>query len=80
MAAFWLGTLPALLGVGYLVGRLSASMRARVPLFTGMALLAMGVLGVLGRGLGSPQGRDVTPADALSGLSEGRTVERAACH
>jgi sulfite exporter TauE/SafE len=74
MAAFWLGTLPALLGVGYVVGRLSASMRARIPLLTGLALLMMGVLGVLGRGLAPAHGSDRTPAQALGGLSEGKAL------
>ena len=80
MGAFWLGTLPALLGVGYLVGRLSASMRARVPVLTGLALLAMGVLGVLGRGLAPAHGSEQTPAQALHGLSEGKALEHTACH
>jgi sulfite exporter TauE/SafE len=80
MAAFWLGTLPALLGVGYLVERLSASVRARVPLITGLTLLAMGVLGVLGRGLAPAHGSSLAPAEALGGLSEGRPVEHQACH
>jgi len=49
MAAFWAGTVPALLGFGALVGKMSASLRRRVPAFTGVALICVGLLGVTHR-------------------------------
>jgi uncharacterized protein len=80
MAAFWLGTLPALLGVGYLVRRLSHAARARLPLVTGLTLIALGVLGVLGRGLSPVAAAERSPKAALEGLSRGEGHEHAACH
>lgn len=49
MATFWLGTVPALLGMGALFARLGERLRARVPVFTGLALILIGALGVLQR-------------------------------
>jgi uncharacterized protein len=49
MAAFWLGTVPALLGVGTIAHSLSQKVRARIPIVTGVALLMMGTLGVFYR-------------------------------
>lgn len=84
MGAFWLGTLPALVLVGLVVGRLSAAIRKRVPLATGVLLVAIGILGVLGRGL-SPapgMGRNATrtPEAALDALGRGEGHEHTACH
>jgi len=80
MAAFWLGTLPALFGVGYVVRRLSQATRARLPLVTGLTLIAVGVLGVLGRGLSPVAPSQRSPAAALQSLSRGEGHEHAACH
>lgn len=49
MATFWLGTVPALLGMGALLSRLGERLRARVPVFTGLALILIGGLGVFQR-------------------------------
>lgn len=49
MATFWLGTVPALLGMGALLSRLGERLRARVPVLTGVALIVIGSLGVLQR-------------------------------
>jgi sulfite exporter TauE/SafE len=49
MAAFWSGTLPALLGLGVGLGRLGVRLRQHVPLISAAALLALGLLGVFGR-------------------------------
>jgi uncharacterized protein len=49
MAAFWLGTLPLLLGLGIGVQQLSARLRRHVPVLTACALFAVGLAGVYGR-------------------------------
>jgi sulfite exporter TauE/SafE len=49
MATFWLGTVPALLGMGALLSRLGERLRARVPVLTGCALIVIGGLGVFQR-------------------------------
>ena len=43
MAAFWLGTVPAMVGVLALAGPLLAKVRARMPIVTAVALIAMGL-------------------------------------
>lgn len=50
MAAFWLGTVPALLGLGLGLARLAAPLRARLPWLQGAALVAVGVVVLAGRG------------------------------
>lgn len=80
MAAFWLGTLPALVLVGAVVQRLSGLLRERLPLLTGFVLVLMGVLGVLGRGLSAPVAAERTPSAALRDLQQGESHEHAACH
>lgn len=49
MGTFWLGTVPALLGMGALLSRVGERLRARVPVFTGVALILIGTLGVFQR-------------------------------
>lgn len=49
MAVFWLGTVPALLGVGLVMTRWGTAMRRRVPLLTGALLIALGLWGVATR-------------------------------
>lgn len=49
MGTFWLGTVPALLGMGALLSRLGERLRARVPVLTGVALIVIGGLGVFQR-------------------------------
>src|SRR5690606_37001853 len=49
MAAFWLGTVPALFGVETIAHRISHNLRAKIPVVTGIALLMMGTLGVFYR-------------------------------
>ncbi|HET9987806.1 MAG TPA: sulfite exporter TauE/SafE family protein [Kofleriaceae bacterium] len=43
MAAFWLGTVPAMVGVLGLAGPLVARLRARMPVVTAVALIAVGL-------------------------------------
>jgi sulfite exporter TauE/SafE len=43
IAAFWLGTVPILLGIGLGAARLLAPVRARLPLVTAALLLAVGI-------------------------------------
>ncbi|MEZ4223694.1 MAG: sulfite exporter TauE/SafE family protein [Polyangiaceae bacterium] len=49
MLAFWLGTVPLLLGFGTLLRRLSLALRRRVPLLGAVVLLALGFAQLLGR-------------------------------
>lgn len=43
MAAFWAGTLPALLGVGLGLGRLAGALRRRVPRLSALVLVTAGI-------------------------------------
>ncbi|CAN5423659.1 sulfite exporter TauE/SafE family protein [soil metagenome] len=43
MFAFWLGTAPAMIGIVGLAGPLVARLRARLPLVTSLALIALGL-------------------------------------
>ena len=49
MAAFWVGTLPMLVGLGFGLQMLTAPLRAHAPLLTGIALVVIGGLTVAGR-------------------------------
>lgn len=49
MAAFWLGTLPLLVGLGVSVQHLAGPLRAHLPKITAVALVAMGLLAVTHR-------------------------------
>ena len=49
MLVFWTGTLPALAGVGLAVGGFAARFRDRIPRFTAMAMIVVGLLTVAGR-------------------------------
>lgn len=49
MAAFWLGTIPLLAAVGFGTHLLCGALRARLPVITSLALVALGLLSVFGR-------------------------------
>lgn len=49
MAVFWLGTVPALWGMGAVLGRIGHSVRERVPVLTGIALICIGLLAISSR-------------------------------
>ncbi|MBK6847933.1 MAG: sulfite exporter TauE/SafE family protein [Proteobacteria bacterium] len=49
MAAFWLGTVPALLGLGLGVRPLARRLGRALPLLTALAVLALGTLALAGR-------------------------------
>jgi hypothetical protein len=49
MAFFWLGTLPAMLAVGYGLQRVTGRWRTRLPLVTAMAVVVIGALSMFGR-------------------------------
>ncbi|MFN0058467.1 MAG: sulfite exporter TauE/SafE family protein [Planctomycetota bacterium] len=51
LAAFWLGTVPALLGVGYGLGTMFGAMRRKAPAITAVALIALGALTICDRSL-----------------------------
>ncbi len=46
MAVFWLGSVPALVGVGELVARSSVALRRRVPVLSGVLLVLVGLSGL----------------------------------
>ncbi len=61
MVAFWLGTVPAMVGLLGLAGPLLGRLRARMPIITALALIAVG-LGTLGlRWRDAGTGQVVTP-------------------
>lgn len=75
MLTFWLGTVPALLGVGAILSRVGDKLRARVPLLTGVALIVIGGLGLFSR-MSMPAPTGEKPAHAAGGdMGEG-----APCH
>ena len=49
MAAFWAGTVPALVAVGLGLQLVSAPFRQRVPVITAILLMALGLYAILGR-------------------------------
>ena len=49
MAAFWAGTVPALLAVGFGTQLVSAPLRRHVPAITAVLLVALGLFAILGR-------------------------------
>ncbi|UCF67694.1 MAG: sulfite exporter TauE/SafE family protein [Acidobacteriota bacterium] len=49
MAVFWLGTLPVLVSLGVGVQKLAGPLRRYVPLATALALVAVGLIAVIGR-------------------------------
>lgn len=49
MAAFWLGTVPVLAGVGALAQRAAGPFRRRLPVVTAAAMVVLGVLTVAGK-------------------------------
>ncbi|PRP96596.1 hypothetical protein ENSA5_36720 [Enhygromyxa salina] len=59
MAAFWLGTVPALLGVGLLAGELGRRLGRHAPRITALAMLTLGALSLAGKLTPAP-----TPAPA----------------
>lgn len=78
MIVFWAGTLPILLGLGYGIQMISHRVRARLPLISGIALLVIGVLTLVGRvdALGTRPGfRSETTAASPERIAE--QLERA---
>ena len=49
MVAFWAGTVPALLGLGVVIGKLSARLRTRLPTIMGAMWIVIGLLGLVSR-------------------------------
>ena len=49
MAAFWLGTSPAMLGAATVIGPAVARLRARLPIITGATVMALGLVTLYGR-------------------------------
>jgi hypothetical protein len=49
MAAFWAGTVPALLAVGFGIQLVSAPLRRHIPAVTAVLLVALGLFAIVGR-------------------------------
>jgi len=49
MAAFWVGTAPAMLGLITVLGPTMARLRARLPIITGLTVMALGLVTLYGR-------------------------------
>lgn len=64
MAAFWLGTVPALVAVGLGAQRLFAPLRVRLPMLSPAIVLVMGLLTISGRF--APHRAGSTPAGATA--------------
>ncbi len=73
MTVFWLGTVPALLGVGWIMGRSGGWLRQRLPVLTGTLLIVIGLLGVITR-VERPLPSASPDASTLP------TLEKPACH
>ena len=73
MTVFWLGTVPALLGVGWIMGRCGGWLRQRLPVLTGTLLIVIGLLGVITR-VERPLPSASPDASTLP------TLEKPACH
>jgi hypothetical protein len=56
MLAFWVGTLPALLGVGLAAGRALEPLRRRLPALAAAAMVVVGLLTIAGRFRAHPAG------------------------
>jgi uncharacterized protein len=68
MATFWLGTVPAMLGVLTLAGPLLARLRARIPVITAVTLIVLG-LGTLALRWRDAGVRQVTTPSCHQGMS-----------
>lgn len=64
MTAFWLGSVPALVGVGGLAQLLSSKLRRRLPAFSALVLLFLGVMNLWTRYSNPAQLSDVARASA----------------
>ncbi len=86
MVAFWLGTVPALLGAGALLSRMSAGLRRRAPVFAGVVLIVVGLVNVTRRA-SVPHAFAAPPSTALDAapgekgaLEPGSLPARPSCH
>lgn len=52
MLAFWSGTVPMLLGLGFLIQRTTRALRAHLPLISAAALVIIGLSNLLSRANG----------------------------
>lgn len=69
MAAFWAGTLPAMVAVALGVQRLLGPVRRRLPLVTAIAMIVLGLLTVAGR-VGGPSAAFAQATPAPTGASD----------
>lgn len=75
MAVFWAGTVPALLGLGVLIGKVSVRLRSRLPAILGAVWIVVGLLGLVSRA----QTR-VTLQETFLPASGAAPTERPHCH
>jgi hypothetical protein len=79
MAAFWLGSVPALAGLGAALGFLSAPLRRRLPVLTAAVVLVVGLLALTGRAGLEPPATGSLHAPAAPAAVRGLTLERSCC-
>ncbi len=78
MIAFWLGSVPALLGVGLLAGELGRRLGRHAPRITAALLLGLGVLSLAGKLTIMPAAPAPEPAEPSHAASPAEPVEPAA--
>lgn len=79
MAAFWLGSVPALAGLGAALGWISAPLRRRLPVLTAAVVLVVGLLALTGRASLEPPVTGALAAPAAPAAVRGLTPERSCC-
>lgn len=79
MAVFWMGTLPALVGLGFGLQRAGGALARRIPLLTSFVLVAVGVWTLGGRAGLIGHTFTPTPAVGKAGASDPASSE-GECH
>ncbi|MFO7562298.1 MAG: sulfite exporter TauE/SafE family protein [Enhygromyxa sp.] len=81
MAAFWLGSVPALLGVGLLAGELGRRLGRHAPRITAAVLLTLGVLSLAGKLTITPIPAEPAPDEPTPGAPASAELPHdAPCH
>jgi sulfite exporter TauE/SafE len=80
MAVFWAGTLPMMLALGVGVRRLAGPLRARLPVISAIAIVAVGVMSLTGRVRLDPakvamRARHMQPASASSNKPDSAAMQ-----
>jgi len=79
MVAFWIGTVPVLLGIGVGIQAVLGRLRRHVPVMAAIFLIVVGMYAVLGR-LNIPSFAAREASDALRGETHGGAAAPSCCH